>query len=646
MPTSKTFAERMLAVLSLFVTLLSLFTTAYIQYEVHQVTADLTARSVTSTPGVVTLCINHPPSLTFPCNATVSQNVTYTCQLNGADPDIGSAISYTVSSQISLGMNASGYLNFTPGQQEVGPHELLFTIDDGSSCPNSNASVAVNLTVININDAPYLARTIPDVNLTVNTTYYPFYLNDYFADPDYDPLTYTATIPGAPLSLILQSDSGVAFRSGLCINGSLLVVFTATDPYNLSTESNPVSIRILCASTTSTGNGSGAQDGGGGGGGSAFTLCQSEWQCLDWFPCLPTGFEWQHCYDLEGCEDPKFLKRACEYKGEIPVCDENWLCEEWGPCFLNNTRVRSCTDLNLCGSTAYRPVLVEECVYLPSCDDGIRNGEETGIDCGGPCGPCPLLETPGAIASKRFDAWMLFIILISALTVVGLERIYHDRLMRVAARIALLLARRHPREILLTEEQMRSLLDKLLAAEREALAQKGEEAEKRYERATTVAREFLSILARVELSFSAAEFRRGLAGRRMSRELRSILSSFEENLYALEAEKVVFDVPYFYSLTEELRTLILSVSQSGIADIERPLSELEITDDQSFVDQALIRIVRIYRALQFAQEDLAKLEYAELLRLYEDLPKQDQEPVYKDLSRVFAEFLYVVEHKA
>ena len=24
----------------------------------------------------------------------------------------------------------------------------------------------------------------------------------------------------------------------------------------------------------------------------------------------------------------------------------------------------------------------------PSCDDGLMNGEETDLDCGGPCGPC------------------------------------------------------------------------------------------------------------------------------------------------------------------------------------------------------------------------------------------------------------------
>lgn len=27
-------------------------------------------------------------------------------------------------------------------------------------------------------------------------------------------------------------------------------------------------------------------------------------------------------------------------------------------------------------------------ILLPSCDDGMQNGNETGVDCGGSCGPC------------------------------------------------------------------------------------------------------------------------------------------------------------------------------------------------------------------------------------------------------------------
>lgn len=38
------------------------------------------------------------------------------------------------------------------------------------------------------------------------------------------------------------------------------------------------------------------------------------------------------------------------------------------------------------------------CVQAPSCTDGVKNGPEVGVDCGGTCGPCPLGATCQASA--------------------------------------------------------------------------------------------------------------------------------------------------------------------------------------------------------------------------------------------------------
>ena len=41
------------------------------------------------------------------------------------------------------------------------------------------------------------------------------------------------------------------------------------------------------------------------------------------------------------------------------------------------------------------------CPECPTCDDGIKNGDETGIDCGGSCEPCTgLIEVNGMITSN------------------------------------------------------------------------------------------------------------------------------------------------------------------------------------------------------------------------------------------------------
>ena len=41
----------------------------------------------------------------------------------------------------------------------------------------------------------------------------------------------------------------------------------------------------------------------------------------------------------------------------------------------------------------------------PSCNDGIQNGDETGIDCGGPCAPCSTVTLSEGYFETGFDGW-------------------------------------------------------------------------------------------------------------------------------------------------------------------------------------------------------------------------------------------------
>ncbi|MBU1974949.1 MAG: hypothetical protein KKG59_00940 [Nanoarchaeota archaeon] len=75
--------------------------------------------------------------------------------------------------------------------------------------------------------------------------------------------------------------------------------------------------------------------------------------------------------------------------GEGEACEVNWICEEWGPCLPIGMQYRNCTDQNNCDTENDKPLEEQECIYVPTCFDGIMNGGETGVDCGGPCPPCP-----------------------------------------------------------------------------------------------------------------------------------------------------------------------------------------------------------------------------------------------------------------
>ncbi|MFO7710345.1 MAG: MopE-related protein [Candidatus Woesearchaeota archaeon] len=70
--------------------------------------------------------------------------------------------------------------------------------------------------------------------------------------------------------------------------------------------------------------------------------------------------------------------------GGLPPCTENWVCSEWTTC-TQGEKTRTCSDQNECGTVDDKP---ETSMTCETCDDGIQNQGEEGVDCGGPCEPC------------------------------------------------------------------------------------------------------------------------------------------------------------------------------------------------------------------------------------------------------------------
>ena len=234
-------------------------------------------------------CINNPPSITVPCNATMSQGQTYVCQLNLSDPDGGVlTVQQFAFGQRIFNVSSTGLINFTPNQASVGNYSTTFLVTDDSGCLLNTGSVAFNYSIANVNDPPFLIKPIPDQQFAANTTLNAFFLSDYFGDPDNDPLTYTATIPTGVV-VTISNTSQVILSSNVCDTTGQLVQFTAMDPYNLTADSNQVTIKVSCVTPS---GGVGNTGGGGGGGGGASSVCRQNWQCEEWFACLPTNMQW------------------------------------------------------------------------------------------------------------------------------------------------------------------------------------------------------------------------------------------------------------------------------------------------------------------------------------------------------------------
>ena len=81
------------------------------------------------------------------------------------------------------------------------------------------------------------------------------------------------------------------------------------------------------------------------------------------------------------------------------ICIANWNCSDWGPCLPNGTQYRECLDLNRCDESytqqialgierAVKPEEAQTCTYVSICADGMLNGDESDVDCGGSCSKC------------------------------------------------------------------------------------------------------------------------------------------------------------------------------------------------------------------------------------------------------------------
>ncbi len=130
------------------------------------------------------------------------------------------------------------------------------------------------------------------------------------------------------------------------------------------------------------GGGGGGGSGGGGGGGGILTQCSEDWSCSEWYSCV-SGIQARNCIDVNSCGTEKNKPsetRDCE------SCKEEWQCGDWTPC-VNNKQTRACIDKNDCGTENNPPGKERDC-NLDTCSDGIKNYEEVGIDCGGPCRAC------------------------------------------------------------------------------------------------------------------------------------------------------------------------------------------------------------------------------------------------------------------
>jgi hypothetical protein len=591
---------------------------------------DPTAR--VSATGRTEFCINAVPVISVTCNSTMSQDSSYYCLLNATDMQDDEII-FTTNTTV-FNITSNGTIAFTPTNDDVGNHTAIIFATDDSGCRLNQSNASFSFEVLNINDPPYLAKPLPNVKVVVNTTLSAFFLSDYFIDPDGDPLTYTSTSP-SQITMTLMPSSEVRFTSNIC-DISDLVVFTATDPYNLSANSNPVEVEITCSDQS---DGDGGEGGGeGGGGGSGFVnLCRPRWECQEWYACLPSGIQWQRCYDLAGCEGERHIKRECVYEGPPPVCQENWLCEEWANCLPNSTQYRACEDLSSCGTTAVMPPLEQKCVYYPTCNDGIQNGDETGIDCGGMCAACALVQKPSVLSGSVLATWLILVIILSILLVSGVAHYYRAQIAQIVATIGFMLRHRAYKDILLDVAQRKSYFERILSFEQLLGSPAGKEMkpESIYATLASLLRQYYTDALVVHIEALPEEVAARCKEMGLRAETTAILEGVFAKLPIIEQEELDYDEPFVVATLEELRMLVCLTSDYKTEELMRPVEELPVNETMSFYDEIFTRAVNCLRAAQFNQDEAARREYMTILSRYDALSEVEKEQIYPELHWTF-----------
>ncbi|MBA3064448.1 hypothetical protein FP803_03340, partial [Candidatus Woesearchaeota archaeon] len=304
----------------------------------------------------------------------VNQDVIFFANLS--DTAYGNPISGT-SVYCNIKFNLTGSYN-EPVDMSFNHSSLLYEYTRSFSSPGTfNYLVFCNDSYYNfktisktdnftiINRAPVLISIMPNETWNEDTILTGRDLDDYFMDPDGETLTYTSTkVPNINVS-IDNVTHVVTYTPQANFYGNRTVKFYAYDPHDSRAESNIVYLFVIDVPDLIPPPPPTA------GGGGAGIICEELWECSEWGKCLPSGIQIRICKDLTDC--------GTEFRKPFESMD----CEYVGTCsdLIKNCHNGLCEEGVDCGGP---------CKPCPTCFDGIQNQGEEGIDCGGPCKPCPI----------------------------------------------------------------------------------------------------------------------------------------------------------------------------------------------------------------------------------------------------------------
>ncbi len=669
------FFEALVIVLSFF-TIVSSFSMVFITSNL----GSLSASTAKASESHIFLCINTPPNITnVNCPSSFNQSTLIndnhvSCNFSFFDEDNNS---FEVESQdfyedgLWFSLDSNGHVSINASQDGVGNHTVIINVSDASGCPNRESVYHYSFFVLDINDPPEYVATIPPTQLSQGTSVSPYSLNDYFSDPDGDHLNYSVVGANAVSVSISQSTGSVVYTAEKCATDYL--IFTATDPGNLSADSGVVTVKVACTSSSSSTSGGGS----GGGSGSSYS-CTPRWQCRDWSECSINGTQFKICFDLNGCSEhyTKHFYRNCTY---IPTCfdgvqngDEEGVdcgghCKPCGTCFdgiQNNDEegvdcggtycepCHNCSDGIMNWGETGLDCGGPFCEPCPSCSDGVQNCHfilldngswdqecETGVDCGGPCSPCTIKESPSAFSEKNSLLGSIALVLFSfSIAFLVFYKLFFDKFKQLFARIGWYFTRKKRKEILLSQQHKRLLLSSLKKWESH-YPKRSKDLLSLLDDLTSIARDYYSKAFNLLFEFSADDLNQALT--KLSHDsLKVVLSSFFSDLHLFESASGKVSHLRQRVFAQELRAIIFSTSVTDKSDLGYNVEELKLSG--SMLDRFFITAYNLFLAVQFESLDSAKKHYYSLIKIYSKLSESDKSLVYPLLQRSYNIIKYLL----
>lgn len=182
--------------------------------------------------------VNNPPILNEYCrgNNSAMEDLEYNCQVGATDSDVSDTLIYIANVVGGNGWftinSSTGFVNFTPLNEQVGQHQINISVSDGSIIE----SKIINFSVNNTNDVPALSA-IPSLNATedhvfeytVTATDDDFYQPDDSYHAESEDLNFTTNSSLFNISKLSETQALINFTPLVNQVGNHTIIINVTD---------------------------------------------------------------------------------------------------------------------------------------------------------------------------------------------------------------------------------------------------------------------------------------------------------------------------------------------------------------------------------------------------------------------------------